>query len=867
MQLPPAIADRIHASPEDLTPRRLLAAQLREKGEINKARFIEIQCVLSTDSDGDEARALRREQETLWRAHRDAWCAELGLSPPEVSLDRGVITGLSCTVDQLAELAPRTLPRSAIDAITLLVHPSDSIQALIRCEPLGRVRHLTIEVEEHDHRNNYFTNYSVEPLLDELLRSPVWKSLRSLTIANQGQTLSGFIESLASLDELRSLALQSQTFTDEDALRLASFSWMPRLAALNLHQTGLSDVGLRAIVTACRGALRDLNIGQNSLELTALEQACCALRIEALGLVRSDLDDASLARLLRLPALAALTRLDLSHNTLGVDALSSIVSLPALRQLTLGSCELTGEQLTRWISSTPMPWRSLDLAHNQLGKAGAAHLASLSWPSLAELCLTDTSLDDEAAAALASAELPSLRSLDLSGNSIDKEGFRSVATLARWPTLRELSVGQHGVSETGVAALFRWPGLASLRRLSLAGSRIDEALAGALASCEHLGALEELELQFSGLEDEGAVALAGARNLESLRAIDLRLARPNLGATERLRLRPGLLRLQASESVSEGHYKSDVFTLARDSLGDSPVDLCFGSQTLTDDDIEALFRSKNLAGLVSLVLGWHGFGERGALALAGAVHLRRLRELCLAGNPVGDRAIEALLRSPAGGHLQCLNLRDCGLTDDTARALAEAPAGERLHNLYLCENQWTAAGLSELVSSPRLRNLEVLHVANTPLGSAGTSEIFERARLPALLMLNMVHTGIDDEALCVLARNSSFLALDYLRIKDNPIQGAGVEALVHSGHFASLTALNLCDCQLDDQAVLAIASSPYLENLRSLTLDKNRITDQGATAIARSKRLPALEILSLQENQIGHDGRKALKRRGFGNAT
>lgn len=866
MLLPSLVADAILASPDDVAPRLRFASELRARGEAEKARFIEVQCALAIDdSEAPEARERRREQAMLWASHRDAWCAELGISPPEATLDRGVVTGLCCTIEQLSELAPSVLPHSAIDSLTLLVHPICSLKTLADCEHLARIRHLTLVAEEHrDGRTSYRERYSVEHVIANLLRFPAWRSLQTLTIDEQAQKPAEFIDRIALLGSLRALTMTHGTISDEDARQLASFSWMPQLEVLDLRNTELSSDALLTLVTANRGALRSLAVGGNPLDLDALERALGALRLDNLGLGRSGLDAASLTRLLRLPGLAHLRRLELSDNTLDADVLSAIASLTAVHHLDLRSCELRGEVLAGWTASeTHLPWRSLDLAHNVLGEAGMARLASLSLPELTTLSLCDTGLDDAAASVLSTTSLPSLHELDVSGNPIDLAGFESIAARAIWPALRVMYVGERGTSAEALGGLLRWPGLASLRRLSLAAQQIDEALANALASCDGLGAIEELSLDVSHLDDAGAPLLANASNLGSLRSIDLRLAYPRLTFLDALRLRPGLLHLQASESLSEGHYKTDSFALARDGLGDAPIDLCFGSQTLSDDDIEALFRCKNLSTLVSLVLGWHGFGERGALALARATHLRRLRELCLASNPIGSHALEALLQSAVGSRLHCLNLRDCGLNDDAARAIASAPGGEHLENLYLCENPMTAAGLSELVSSSRLRNLEILHLASIPMGTAGAIQVFERACLPGLKVLNLDSTGLDDEALRVLAGNPDLAALEYLRIPNNPIVGPGIEALVQGGHFAGLTHLNLRHCQLDDSAAVAIANSPHLAGLRFLALSDNHITDQGAIALAKSKTLGELETLSLEGNPIRDQGRKALKRRGF----
>ncbi|MCI4664976.1 MAG: 50S ribosome-binding GTPase [Neomegalonema sp.] len=175
----------------------------------------------------------------------------------------------------------------------------------------------------------------------------------------------------------------------------------------------------------------------------------------------------------------------------------------------------------------------LDLGRNQIGDAGAAHLAGLK--ALTRLDLRDNGIGDDGAAHLAGlaaltsldlshngigadgathlAGLKALTSLDLSFNEIGDEGAAHLAGLKALTSLDLRGIRRRGGNWISAAGAAHLAGLTALTSLDLSGNRIGADGAAHLAG---LKALTRLSLRGNKIGAEGAAHLAGLTALTSL---------------------------------------------------------------------------------------------------------------------------------------------------------------------------------------------------------------------------------------------------------------------------------------------------------------------------------------------------------------
>ena len=175
----------------------------------------------------------------------------------------------------------------------------------------------------------------------------------------------------------------------------------------------------------------------------------------------------------------------------------------------------------------------LDLSGNPLGPAGGRVFARAgALPSLAELNLSGTGLDDDGAAALGGADLPVLRVLLLDQCGIGKAGARGLSRLRGLATVTRLSVAGTAdlwdgegeppfLGPRGMAALVDAP-MGQLSELRVPLNGIGDGGARALAHAVHLGALQRVDLRGNEIGDAGALALMAAPHLQRVAWMVLR---------------------------------------------------------------------------------------------------------------------------------------------------------------------------------------------------------------------------------------------------------------------------------------------------------------------------------------------------------
>ena len=252
----------------------------------------------------------------------------------------------------------------------------------------------------------------------------------------------------------------------------ACLSSMTSLVELNLTYTKINNNGALAVSTALT-RLRMLSLGGcRSINAAGFPCISTMSSLKDLDLEDTDIDDEGLRAICS--SLTQLTRLNLRRCGISAQGFTCLLSMTSLEDLNVQATDIDNEGL-RAIASSLTRLAKLDLGSCREGitAEGFASLSSL--PSLEDLDVGDTDLDDEGLGALtrslmsltrlvldscdwitaerfsALSSLTHLQELDLSLTSIDDDGLRVVDSL---PQMRILSVSHcDNVSDEAVAAL------------------------------------------------------------------------------------------------------------------------------------------------------------------------------------------------------------------------------------------------------------------------------------------------------------------------------------------------------------------------------------------------------------------------------
>lgn len=235
-------------------------------------------------------------------------------------------------------------------------------------------------------------------------------------------------------------------------------------------------------------------VGPTADRLAACRQLC---RVKSLDLAANDLDVAMAVRMLRSPHLAglealglsvngltddvagvladgawpALRALDLSHNHLRAPA--HLAQLAALDRLDLSHNSITEHGLAELLQALAGRKITMRIQGNPFGDAGAAHwLRSPAFTSVVQagepIDLSDCDLGPASARALAAHTLRSrLTVLTLDGNALGDDGLTALATAEGWPRLRRLSLAANGITDAGASRLAGSTLFAQLEQLDL----------------------------------------------------------------------------------------------------------------------------------------------------------------------------------------------------------------------------------------------------------------------------------------------------------------------------------------------------------------------------------------------------------------
>jgi Ran GTPase-activating protein (RanGAP) involved in mRNA processing and transport len=235
-----------------------------------------------------------------------------------------------------------------------------------------------------------------------------------------------------------------------------------------------------------------------------------------------------------------------------------------------------------------------------------------------------------------------------------------------------------------------------------------------------------------------------------------------------------------------------------------------------------------------LDLGFNGIGDLGATALA--LHAiagnYALRTLFLSGNSIGEKGAVALAGAILHGcSLNCLHLSANNLGPVGIKVIAGAVAEAEARRVQLLQRR---GGIVLSVFQPK--GLEELHLNDVSMGSQGflslPSMLLSNASLKLLCLSN---NDIDDRDIALFSQavsQNKSIPLVSLRLSFNKITCMGVECLMN-----------------------AIWGS---QTLREIKLDNNRIQDRGAQLCSVVLGAVQLEVLDLGFNRISTVGIKAI---------
>ncbi len=511
MSLEDAFLQDILEHPDDDVPRLVYADWLSERGD-PRGEFIRAQVELARMAEDDPRRDELEDCEAeLERRWGEEWARPLAGRAKQWQFRRGFLDAVWVTAEQLEARDGNLFRVALVNAVNLdwigppggvLFHPRMGLVTSLRIhfEHIGDgvARALA---ESPWLANLVALNLSHNDIGDEGARaiafSPHLAGLTSLELSfNRGITDRG-AEALAAsphLGRLRSLDVGFCSLTPDGAWALGMSPALASLRSFGLGGVGGRDAGLRVLLSTAPSPDR----------FEALSLEGCGITAEGAGFLAGC------------EYLTGLRRLRLGRNVIGDEGARALAAsrLTGLEELELDDSGLTAAGVRSLTGAPFFPrLRSLHLAGNPLGEAGARVLRQEPAGRLVELLLYEARLGDDGAGALAAAPLLGrVTFLQLASNDIGPEGTKALAVS---------------------------PHLGRLRRLRLEGNPLGDAGAEALAAWPRLGHLDWLCLEDCGIGDRGALALASSPHAEGLRSLSLKHNRLGDGGRDALRRRFG----------------------------------------------------------------------------------------------------------------------------------------------------------------------------------------------------------------------------------------------------------------------------------------------------------------------------------------
>jgi uncharacterized protein (TIGR02996 family) len=361
---------------------------------------------------------------------------------------------------------------------------------------------------------------------------------------------------------------------------------------------------------------------------------------------------------------------------------------------------------------------------------------------------------------------------------------------------------------------------------------------GELARCPHLAKLRRLDLSGNRIGAVGVRELAGSAFLGGLRELGLSANDPGSEGLARLLAAPWLGSLAALELADNGLGAAELRSIA----------------------------AAGFPGLTGLDLSRNPLGGRGAIELAEAGFVPRLRRLGLFRCDLRAVGAEALFISRLGS-LAALDVSFNHLGPDGAAALAGDDSLTHLTDLNLGFNDVGSAGAAAIATAEALSSLVSLNLAGNRITEPGAEALADSEVLGSVEELDLTANPIGDGGAVALVRGEAFTSLSRLCLANCGITDVGVGRLAATGALGGLRSLSLAWNPFGDGGVTALAACPDLAGLRELDLTGTRIGFAGAIALAESRNLPNLNRVVLGENHRLSADAAAMLRERFGTIT
>jgi uncharacterized protein (TIGR02996 family) len=413
-------------------------------------------------------------------------------------------------------------------------------------------------------------------------------------------------------------------------------------------------------------------------------------RLRSLSLFLNSLTQEQLQQLRSFPWFSRLTAYDLRSNSQQSDTPDLVRRSHDPAPVRFGwdvlKSNLRGDSLVKMMTETPdypAP-EEFRLNSHQLTDHGAKLLAD--WPSLGQVRRLDLQYNQVTAtgvrALVESPHVCGLRTLNLSNNNLGDQGIQALTVFGHLTELKRLALRRTEFGSAGLEMLRGWSAFPQLTDPeSVSTSRIDAPI------IEHAikgGATLVLRAMQHGWATETFTALAQARGLKELRIqgdAQTRITLAQIAALSRSQRLTGLRKLELRQ------------------VG------------LTDEYLEILLTSPIIRGLDTLLLSDNRLSDKTGVLIRDCDHLRNLRYLDLAGNPLGVGLLQLLPRLTC----KCLDFGDNGLDVHATFELGVRAAREYVEVRSRNQGGAEIVSLAKYLTQKRGHGGGVAPVINRPL--------------------------------------------------------------------------------------------------------------------------------------------------------
>jgi uncharacterized protein (TIGR02996 family) len=329
-----ALLDAIWEHPHEDTPRLMYADWLDEHGQLERARFIRLQCELARLDDDDSSRpGLLKRESGLWNAHRRLYRQGLPERLRQYPFQRGFVAppAQTLTGHQFLKVFWDLLPHAPLWALELRSTPSGELVRLFGDSRFARFGSLRLS----GYGQEVFRRMSESRFARNLVALD-W----SYSFAGPDD-LGGLCRPDAA-PHLRELNLDSAKLGDSGVERLASSHLAPQLRTLSLSSNGIGPAGVAALTRPGRfGSLEVLSLGYDGNRQTREGDAMVAAltrgtfpRLRTLRLFSMGLTDAAAQALAAWPGAPELRHLQLHGDvTIRAEGVRALARSPHLQRL------------------------------------------------------------------------------------------------------------------------------------------------------------------------------------------------------------------------------------------------------------------------------------------------------------------------------------------------------------------------------------------------------------------------------------------------------------------------------------------------------------------------------------------------------